>query len=560
LMTSPNLPFIRPEFSPLSIARAVWKGKFVLIMLWLLGSAATYVYVSRLPSRFVAQAVIMVDGQKIPPQYAATTVNTDVHARLASINQQILTSTPMQRIIEDLNLYQDLRAHLPIEDVLLQMRQDITVNAGRGNGPGQAFVIRVGYKGTHPAVVAQVANRVANLYIEENLKVREVQAEGTAEFVDSQLQEAKKRLDNLESAVSQYKIRNFGQLPQQEGALMGALGRMQMELQANADAQRRAEENKEMLEHTLAGAEDTLAAIQRAIETSSSVALPNTKAPPAAPQKKSDLLKAQLETLRLRYSDSHPEVRRVQAEMARAAQFEQEQGTRVQTPAASDSDAQRATAPPPRPAKPATPVELLQARDRITAIKDQIARATKEIELRKSERQRIQREIAVYQARVEGMPLREQEISLLTRDYENARSHYNALLGKKISADTARDLERRQKAERFTLLEPAQVPHAPVWPNRLLFNAIGSLAALGIAIGAVLAFELRRGVLLGEWELPARIPVLGRLPRIEIVIPDQIDSPGGRTALIKKRWSGRLFASTRAGLSIMTMLITGAGR
>src|SRR5436305_618976 len=146
-----------------------------------------------------------------------------------------------------------MRSYSPIgkksavqEEILEMMRKDISIKLERGwvgNRPG-AF--RIGYQGSDPATVAQVANRITNLFIEENLKTREVQAEGTSEFIDTQLQESKKRLDELEKAVSDFKVRYNGELPQQENSLSSTLARLQVELEANRDSLNRTQQNKVM--------------------------------------------------------------------------------------------------------------------------------------------------------------------------------------------------------------------------------------------------------------------------------------------------------------------------
>jgi hypothetical protein len=114
------------------------------------------------------------------------------------------------------------------------------------------------------------------------------------------------------------------------------------------------------------------------------------------------------------------------------------------------------------------------------------------------------------------LPLVEQQMASLTRDYENSKTNYKSLLDKKLAAGMATDMELRQQAERFTIIDPARVPEKPAKPNRLLLGGMG--AALAIALGLLMGFvlEIRKNVILGEWELPADMVVLGRIPVIEM--------------------------------------------
>jgi uncharacterized protein involved in exopolysaccharide biosynthesis len=122
----------------------------------------------------------------------------------------------------------------------------------------------------------------------------------------------------------------------------------------------------------------------------------------------------------------------------------------------------------------------------------------------------------MYEGRVQRLPLREQEMSALTRDYDIAKNNYSSLLDKKIAAEMAGDLERRQKAERFTILDPARTPEKPAKPKRPVLYAMSILGSLGLGIVFAMGKGLSRDRLLGEWELPKDVPILGRVPRIEL--------------------------------------------
>ena len=151
-------------------------------------------------------------------------MNTDVGDRLQTISQQILSSTRLQKIIDDFGLdSEEKKTHFQ-EEIIDLMRKDIDIKLERGWTGGRPGAFRVAYRGPNPNIVAEVANRISNLFIEENLKTREVQAEGTSEFIDAQMQDAKKKLSETETAVSQFKLQHNGELPQQESALMGTLG------------------------------------------------------------------------------------------------------------------------------------------------------------------------------------------------------------------------------------------------------------------------------------------------------------------------------------------------
>jgi len=510
--------------SPLSLVRMLWKQKLYLVLSWLLITAISALVIYKLPAVYKAETLILVDSQKIPEKYVTATVNAELQDRLATISQQILSSTRLQKIIETFGLYKQQRKNRVQEEIIEMMREDIQIKLEKGWTKDRPGAFRIAYQGPEPAVVAAVANQMGNFFIEENLRAREVQAEGTSEFINSQLQQAKKSLDEQESKLSRYKLGHYGELPQQEQSLNATLSRLQIQLQGNQDAINRGQQTKLMLENTLNIAEATEAALtrnaQQAAAAKAAAAIPGTApgSPPPPPKKKSALLLAELENLRTRYSDDHPEVKRMQADLARLLRTEQREAQEAPDPGphtalvAQPSQASNS--------EPTMATEALQAlvreRERVEQVKAQLALAARDLEVRAQEQQNILRLISTYQARVERLPLREQEMAGVTRDYEISRANYKSLLDKKLAAEMATELEKRQKAERFTVLDPARVPEKPFQPNRPLLSALASLAGLVIGIAIAIGKEFKKNTFLGEWELPPDTVVLGRVARIRI--------------------------------------------
>jgi uncharacterized protein involved in exopolysaccharide biosynthesis len=262
-MPLPKAANTDPQLSLMSVARMCWIHRYGIAVAWLALTVATVAVVQRMPAVYTAESLILIDAQKIPERFVPSTVSAEAEDRLATISQQILSNTDLQRIVEEDDLYREQRARHPLDEVVQTMRADINVRLDRGMANTKPNAFRVSYSGTQPAVVAQVTNQLANLFIEENLRTRESQAEGTSEFVGTELAEAKKKLDSLETAIRGYKSLHNGELPEQRGALEGALERLRMEQVSAADAISRAEESKATLENTERMTQDTLDMLMR---------------------------------------------------------------------------------------------------------------------------------------------------------------------------------------------------------------------------------------------------------------------------------------------------------
>jgi uncharacterized protein involved in exopolysaccharide biosynthesis len=358
-----------------------------------------------------------------------------------------------------------------------------------------------------------VTNRIAQFFIDENLRQREAEAEGTLDFLDRQLNASRQALQEQEKRLSQYKAAHNGELPQQEATLIAAMGQSRIELLGTQDALSRAQQNKLTLENLIRVAlanqreRRELGRLQQAERRPS-------PPPPAAPVTQTELERAQgqLAALRSRYLDSHPDVQRELRNVERAQKQEEARAVaRSRPPAVSGAPSETV------PSGLASPVAVSGADDdRISELEAQLSLAEEEIKALESRRARILGEVREEQRRLNNVPAREQELAAITRDYETSRASYASLLNKKLAADVARNMEEEQKAEKFVMLETAKIPEKPARPRKWLLLGAGSLGSLlfGAALGFLL--EWRKNSVLGEWELAPGVAILGRIPRLDI--------------------------------------------
>jgi polysaccharide chain length determinant protein (PEP-CTERM system associated) len=517
-------------FSPLSILRTIWKRKIRITVAWILFALCMAAVVRSLPAVYLAETVVLIDSQKIPEKFVSATVGDDLEERIASIRQMLLSGSELKKVIEEFGLYPEERKTHFEEEVLEMMRKDITISLesampGSSNKTKRPGAFRIGYQGSQPALVMQVANRLTDLYVEQNLKTREGQAAGTSDFLDTQLREAKKRLDELEGAVSTYKLAHNGELPQQEAALSGTLSRLQIELEANRDAINRAQQTTVILEGSANAMDATIAAQTREWEqalrgeATSGTSLLLGQPVTVQRSKESEALENQLAQARARFAEGHPEVIRLRKAVENTKRLEvQRQAEKSDAAATNRQPDDKATLSRPSTDTLREPPEFARTREQLASLRAQIQASVTELENRKAEQQRILRDLDTYQRRIERLPVREQEMAQVTRDYEMSKENYKSLLDKKMAAEMSLNMERRQQSERFVVLDRAQLPGKPIKPKRLELYAGGTAAALLLALLVGFVAEVRQNVLLGEWELPPGTQVLARLPYIEVAI------------------------------------------
>jgi uncharacterized protein involved in exopolysaccharide biosynthesis len=177
----------------------------------------------------------------------------------------------------------------------------------------------------------------------------------------------------------------------------------------------------------------------------------------------------------------------------------------------------------------------LQAKERNDSLQNQLTLLEREISLRNAQRLDIIAKMEIQQRQLRQLPVRELQMGAINRDYEISLLTYKNLLDKGQHAHISSEMERRQKGERFKVIDPAKTPEKSLGLSLWHCMAIGGGAALVLGMATVNLIALRRNVLLGEWELPQGLPILTRIPRQNIASPTRRN----RFPKLPSRWKFR---------------------
>lgn len=495
------------EVSPEHYLRLILHRWWLVLSVFAVVTGATILVTSRMPDVFTSYTTILVDPQKVPENYVKSTVTGDVRNRLGTLSQQILSATRLQKIIDSLNLYPEERKTMAREDVITNMRKDIDVNMVSAGGSQDLEAFRITYAGKDPRLVAQVTNQLASLFIEENLRAREQQATGTTEFLANQLQETRKDLEQQEAKLRDFKLKHIGEMPEQQTADLQVLGQLQSQFQLESEALSRAEQQKGYLQSMMAQSSAPVVDLDGTSQVPSRQS--NSAGSGLATGARTlDTEKARLSALLAHgYTDQHPDVRKLKAQIAK-------EEASIAPVGRAEPTADSATATLPAVPKPPVRDVPVVARTYVNPVlESQLKGVEDEIVKHKQEQQRLRTLVSGYQAKLEAIPVREQQVADLVRDYEISKAHYTQLLGNQLSAETASQLEIRQKGEKFTVLDPAQPAERPSRPNRLLLNCGGSLAGLALGLALTLITEF-----LGmSITAPEQITAASGLPVLEVI-------------------------------------------
>jgi polysaccharide chain length determinant protein (PEP-CTERM system associated) len=437
------------------LQRRIW----LLIIPAVVFSASAYAISLYLPARYTSETVVLVEAPAVSADLVRP-IGGDTNQRLATMREEILSRTRLQQIIEKFNLYREDLGKRPMEELVARLRSSIDVSAvrpmDRTNASGlPGFTIDV--TAGRPPLAQQICTEITSMFLQQNVIVTERKANDTTDFISRQLQEAKAKLDDQDAKLADFQRHYVGALPDEAPTNFSLLTGLASQLDSVTQSLNRAQQDKLFLE----------SALSQQIATAK---LSQTAGNPDTLSRQLTALQDQLASLRIHYTDDHPDVSKVKSEIAHLQQRMNEQAAKAH-PADETGDL-------------GSTVDTPQAQQ----LRAQLHQIDVNIRERMAEQSRLQQQISGVQAKLELIPAVAQQYKALTRDYQTALNIYNDLLRKQSDSEMSRDLLRRQQGEQFRVLDAPSLPQKPTFPNRRLF-AFGGLAG-GLGFGLAIAFLL----------------------------------------------------------------------
>ena len=466
------------------------RGKWLLCLTFLSLTLGSAILAYSLPSRWVSTAVISIVPQRVPESYVRSTVTIGPQDRLESIRRDILSRPRLEQIIREFNLYADARQAGLMDDVVNRMRNgDVRMALMKDD----AF--EVSFHAADPALARRVASRLASLFIDENIRQRTQLAEGSSEFLKSQLVQVKSQLETTEQRLQEYRRAHDGELPDQMPGNMQGTMNAQLQLQQLRESINRDRDRRMMVERQIADLSEVQAEPPSA-ELGNSA---SRSAPVLSAAERLAQASAHLSELEVRLKPEHPDVTR---------------GRRVVADLQKEVDADLGAAPSAGAGRPPRTAAEAARRTRGRQLETELASIDRSIAGTQEEERRLQGISAQYQSRLDAAPMRQSELTALLRDYDIVATQYKDLLTNSKAAEMSEDLERRQGGEQFRLVEEARVPQRPASPNRPLIVGGGAAAGLALGLGLLALFEYPDGSLRRKEDVSVTLglPVLAVVP------------------------------------------------
>jgi polysaccharide chain length determinant protein (PEP-CTERM system associated) len=461
-----------------------WIAPTAMVLFAVLGLLATFV----LPKKYTSSTMVLVEPPTISQEVVPTVVNEDLYRHLSSMQEQILSRSRLQSIIDKFNLYPRERKSEHMEDLVERLKKAVDVQLIQpmpGSISRQPPGFHVSVTVNDPQLAQQICTEITSMFIEQNTTSRMVQVKNTTDFLTQQLDEAKTNLDQQDAKLAQFKRLYLGSLPEEQQSNLSLLAGMNSQLEATTQALSRAQQDKTFNESLLSQQEASWK--QQALGTQSTDTL----------QLQLDNLQDQLTALLAKYTPQHPDVVKTKTQIeeikGRMASQETKNSNSTTQPAGHESPQ----------------MQTLRAKIK----QDDLSIS----DLSKHQVQ-IQDQIRTLQTHVQASPMVEQQLKELTRNYQTALDNYNDLLKKQQKSTMAGDLEHQQESENFRILDPPSLPVSPSFPKKSIFAGGGLGAGFIFALGIMYLLALNDKAMYSERDVETclKLPVLTMVPGFDV--------------------------------------------
>ena len=449
-----------------------------------LGLGATMV----LPKKFTSQSRVQIHEQSVSPDLVKPVLTEASNQRLASMQEQILSRTQLQAIIEKFGLFPSDRGKMHMEDLVLRLRSAIDVTPpdtmlGVQNRQLPGFYINVTFD--NPEIAQRICSEITTKFMEQNVKYMNDKTGQAADFLGAQADDAKRNLDEQDAKLAEFKKKYMGSLPDQQQANLGMLQTMNSQLDAITQSISRAQQDKAMNESLLAAQLGTW----KATKTGGT--------PTETLEEQLTTLQEQLSALQSRYTPEHPDVIKTKS------QIEQLKKRIADAPKTNQTTTSAA-------AGEIEPAAIQQLRAKLKQDDLMIADLSK----RQSQ---MQSQIGVMQGRLQLSPAVEQQFKELMRGYQSASDSYNDLLKRHAQALMAKDFTHEQQGEQFSMEDPPSLPMTPSFPKKPVFAGGGLAGGLALGLAVLYLLAALDSSMHSERDVEAclKLPVLALVPTMD---------------------------------------------
>jgi protein tyrosine kinase modulator len=448
-----------------------WRRKWWVLVPTILGTAASIYLYTVLPKLYRATTTILVTRQRIPDDIVRSTVTSTIGETIKTLKVQVLSRTYLERVAEEIGLIQANADEMMKERACNQIENSVDLDWDKRDGSW--FSINVHDK--DPQRAARVANRLAEMFIEQNANLRVKQASGAVNLLDGWVKQTEEELSKRDEEISRFRREHLYELPDQQDATLQLLNGAQNRVsQLTSEIQIKTDRLSIMTSEFKAN---------RAAAAAAGISVPGDDADSRALAQ----LENELGDLLVSYTDENPLVRKKRDQIAQFKASHPALGAPKQTGTA-DSD-----------------------------VSPEARRLEMELRTLQSDRDREQGRVHELTSRLGNIPLRAQKLADLTRDYDTLKKDYDTKVGQREMARRSQEVEEAKKGDQFQIQDAARPPAVPYQPVLMQLLLMGILAGAGVGVGITALLEFLDQSVRSEEQFADIFPdvaILGSIPNL----------------------------------------------
>ena len=437
----------------LDYLRGMWRRRLVGIAASWLVALSGLVALAVAPDKYEASARVFVDTQSVlKPLMSGLAVQPNVEQQVRMLSRTLLSRPNLDKLIRMADLDLDVKTPEQREALIERLLKHLTISVS----PGGDNLYTIKYVDVNTARAKRVVDSLLTIFVESGLGGNRRDTQKAQQFIEQQIAEYERKLQESERRLKDFKLRNLEQMGGSNA--VEAISAIESQLKGVRVELRAATQSRDALKRQLEGEQPT-------INTS-----PGGDASPAdvslTPEIDARLtqLRTKLDELLTNFTDQHPDVMNVRRQIA---ELERER-RRIIDQKAKDPVAVRAAATERNPVYQQLKVSLADAEANAAALKGKA--------------DELQRNMEEIRARARMRPELEEELVQLNRDYDVQKSNYDNLIARRESAMMTGQLEQTASVADFRIVDPPMVSNKPVAPNRILLLA--AVVAVSVAAGA----------------------------------------------------------------------------
>ena len=475
----------------LSLLRGAWRHRWLAVAAAWVVAVAGWIAVQFIPDSYSSRTQVYVDTESLlKPLLSGLAVNRDVTSQVGMMQAVMLSRPNLEKVAQQSDLMLDARTRREQEALIDSLAARIKL--GRPDGPATRNTFEVSFTDPDPKVAHRVVQVLLDTFMEDSLGMKRVDTTVAQRFLETQIGEYERKLEEAEDRLARFKQENVGVMPGSGGGYFTRLEQEMNTLQQLRQTLTQMQNRRDELARQLAGEEPTFGLMG------------STEGSPIDGQ--IARFKAQRDQLTLAYTDKHPQVRSLNETIARLEEEKRAGATVSSSVAAPGAGASNEEAM----------VRSLDMNPVYQNLRLSLSQADADLAAVRGQMQAQQSVVDDLRARVAAIPEVEAEMARLNRDYEVNKRNYEALLQRLESARISESAEESADNVKFRVIEPPVVPFKPSGPQRAILNTLVLLAALGAGIGLAVLFGQMRPTFTSRDVLQrvAGVPVIGAITAV----------------------------------------------